>query len=163
MTDNAVPGRGHTRHRDRRTGVATLVTSLIPALHRAEGALLRRAFEETTRRLVFADRVVLRDGPRDAGVQRGLAQIVSLEVPSSDRTRSTYLDATSVAGRRFDEWDVQVLGLASQLAAFVLEVERLRAPRSSTVVPNGAAPPVVGSTSVMRALRQRIAELEAKK
>ncbi len=137
------------------------MTSLIPALHRAEGALLRRAFEETTRRLVFADRVVLRDGPRDAGVQRGLAQIVSLEVPSSDRTRSTYLDATSVAGRRFDEWDVQVLGLASQLAAFVLEVERLRAPRSSTVVPNGAAPPLVGSTSVMRALRQRIERVAA--
>ena len=155
MTDNAVPSRGHTRHRDRRTGFAALVTSLIPALYRAEGALLRRAFEEATRRVVCAERVVLRDGPREAGIQRGLAQIVSLEVPSSDRTRSTYLDATSVAGRRFDEWDAQMLGLASQLAAFVLEVERLRAPRP-VLVTNGTAPPLVGSTSVMRALRQRI-------
>ena len=99
-----------------------------------------------------------RGAARRAAGSRYTAGTGAIRQPRSPVERSRaidYLDATSVAGRRFDEWDAQMLGLASQLAAFVLEVERLRAPRP-VLVTNGTAPPLIGSTSVMRALRQRI-------
>ena len=79
-----------------------------------------------------------------------------LEVPG-DPTRPMHLEAVAVATRRFDDWDLQVLALASQLASVLLEIERARGLRPLAVpLPRDGAAPLIGSTAIMRALRQTV-------
>jgi hypothetical protein len=66
--------------------------------------------------------------------------------------------------RRFDDWDVQLLQLASQLAALVVELERgqrLAPPALAAGPPGDGATPFIGSAALMRALRQKIERVAA--
>jgi two-component system response regulator HydG len=71
------------------------------------------------------------------------------------------LEATFDPGCRPGDWDIQMLGMAANLGALLLEIERghLQIARSemATAKPkaDGAAP-LIGSTPVMEALRSRI-------
>jgi DNA-binding NtrC family response regulator len=159
--------RGHERRRDQRAGLAGLLASLVPVLRRSENHLLRTVFEEGTRRLVSARSLKLLEGVR-AGSQSRVSgapgQLVTIEVPTGDLARQTMIEAISEPTGRFDEWDLQVLGLTSQLAAIILELERLRVVQRSTAAagrPRDGAAPLIGSTSVMRALREQIARVAA--
>jgi hypothetical protein len=122
-----LPQRPRVRRRDRRAGLAVLIASLLPSLRRPDAAGSRVAFEETARRIVGAEQVRLREGrPSAAPATRGPdVTSVVLDVPG-DPTRPMHLEAVAVPTRRFDEWDLQVLALASQLAAVLLEIERAR-------------------------------------
>jgi two-component system response regulator HydG len=159
--------RGRPRRRDRRAAIAGLLATLPPTLRRADGAMLRRAFEDGVRRLVGAERVQLRESPLSTlRLVGGAAQMVTIEVPTGDAARGLFLEAAAPAGQRFDEWELQVLALCSQLAALIVEIERLRAsrplaPPMTTAVVSEEASALVGSTPLMRALRQRIDRIAA--
>ena len=152
--------RRRERRSDPRAGLGALAASLAPALRRAEAQLLRGVFEEGVRRLVAARSLRLRDDGR--GSERAVVapgQVIALEVPLGEPGCRPVLEAISEAHTRFDDWDLQLLAAASQLAALVVEVERLRA--SGRAAPPGMRPrdgaaPLIGSTPVMRALRDRI-------
>ena len=154
-------GRGRERRRDRRSGLAALLASLAPALRRSEPRFLRHVFEEGVRRLVSARTLQLDpDGRRATGRDVGVgSQTITLQVPGADAVGQTRLQATTEPGGRFDEWELQQLGIATQLAALILEIERTRAaldrPAAKSRPRDGAAP-LIGSTAVMRALREKI-------
>jgi transcriptional regulator with PAS, ATPase and Fis domain len=147
------------RQRDRRLGVADLVSSLSHALaDRADVTALRRAFEAGLRRLVRVRSIELRDGGRWSRHDDRGAESIALEVPGT----SAVLDATFDPAAQFGEWDFQVLNTSAQLASLVVEIERTR----SQLVRAGLAPglrpksdgaaPLIGSTPAMQALRSQI-------
>jgi DNA-binding NtrC family response regulator len=155
------------RRRERRKGLASLCASLAAALTRTDGDALRTRLLEGIRRIVpGASGIAIRDwqvGETRLVPEHG--EVATFEIPTSDPRRIAILDAVPGAGRAFDEWDLQVLALASQIAALVLEVEGLRVlPRPDVPRPVSrvhAAPPLVGSTPVMHRLRQTIERVAA--
>jgi transcriptional regulator with PAS, ATPase and Fis domain len=155
-------GRGRERRRDKRSGLAALLGSLAPALRRSEPRFLRHVFEEGVRRLVSARTLQLDPGGRRAPGRdpSGGSQTITLQVPGADAIAHTRLQATTEPGGHFDEWEIQQLGIAAQLAALILEIERTRAaldrPASARSRPPDGAAPLIGSTAVMRALREKI-------
>lgn len=163
MDDTGLLLHGRARRRDRRAGVAGLLAALPPMLRRADGLLVRGVFEEGVRRLVGAERVLLREASTSTlRIVGGAAQTVSIEVPTGELSRGLFLEASAPANRRFDEWDLQILALCSQLAALVVEIERLRAPRPLQTTPAAVEPSaLVGTTPAMRALKQRIDRIAA--
>jgi transcriptional regulator with PAS, ATPase and Fis domain len=139
---------------------------LAPALRRSEGRLLRGVFEEGVRQLVSARSLRLRDDERVLERAAGApGQVIALEVPLGDSPARTVLEAISEPRMRFDDWDVQMLAAASQLAAMVIEIERLRAAGTRGAVapgrPRDGAAPLIGSTPVMRTLREKIGRVAA--
>lgn len=160
----AALGRLHRRQRERRAGMGSVLASLTPALARAD-APLRALFEEGMRRLINAQHLRLRDGTTDqAAAPQGLAHRLALPVPTADPMPAVVVEAVSQPHRRFDDWDVQVLTLATQVAALVLEIERTRhGARSGALVgqPRDGAAPFIGSTPAVRALRQTIERVAA--
>jgi DNA-binding NtrC family response regulator len=157
----------HTpRQRDRRQIVAHLLAALTRALDRRDDiSLMRGVFEHTLRRALPLRSVRLREfGSRWIG--RGDAtsgpESVAFEVPGVDPSAPGVLEATFDPGCPLGDWDFQFLGLAAQLGALVLEIERSRVQLARAGLaaharqrPDGAAP-LIGSTPLMQALRGRI-------
>jgi transcriptional regulator with PAS, ATPase and Fis domain len=80
-------------------------------------------------------------------------------VVRSDATRHAALEATFDGGSRVDPYDVQLFGLAAAVGALVLEIESGRMtmrPVLSIVRQRQAMAPLVGSSAVMGALRERM-------
>jgi transcriptional regulator with PAS, ATPase and Fis domain len=151
------------RQRDRRAAFGDLLSALTHALgDRYDASLLRGLFEETMRRVLPVRTIQLRDRnsrwsnrPSDAGIES-----IALEVPG--RPSGGIIEATFDPGCGLGEWDFQLLGLAAHVAAFVLELERVRiqmarAGLGPAVRPRreGAAP-LIGSTPPMHLLRSRV-------
>jgi len=157
----------HTpRQRERRQAFGDLLAALARGLDRhGDVSLLRGLFEEMMRKIVPVRTVRLRELsgrwlPRraaSAGVES-----IALEVPGPDAAAAGVLEATFDPGSRLGEWDFQMLGLGTHVAALVLEIERtrlqlVRAGALPALRPrrDGAAP-LIGSTAVMQALRTTI-------
>jgi transcriptional regulator with PAS, ATPase and Fis domain len=159
------------RQRDRRRSIVELIATLTRSLDRQlDGALLRGEFEDTLRRLLRLRSVQLRDlGSRWAGrLEDGAAiESIVLDVPGADPASSGVLEATFDPGSCLGEWDFQMLGAASHVAAFVLEIERLRLRLARAGLLHtdkgrrDAAAPLIGSTPLMQALRARIERVGA--
>jgi transcriptional regulator with PAS, ATPase and Fis domain len=168
MIDNEskiAPSDPTPRQRDRRRGFGELLATLARTIgSRGDTALLRGAFEELVRRTLSVRSVHLRDATsRWASRQDSSAiESVAFEVPGpSPKTRGV-LEATFDPGCRPGEWDIQMLGMAANLGALLLEIERrhLQLTRSElagskTKAADGAAP-LIGSTAAMATLRSRI-------
>jgi DNA-binding NtrC family response regulator len=158
------------RQRDRRQAIAELLSALTRSLdRRLDVSLMRGAFEETLRRIVPVRSIQLRDmGSRWSRRADGSGiESIALEVPAADSSMAGLLDATFDPGCRLGEWDFQMLGLASHVAALVLEIERLRLQlaRAGLLALNrprrdGAAP-LIGSTPLMHTLRSAIERVAA--
>jgi DNA-binding NtrC family response regulator len=158
------------RQRDRRQAFPDLLAALTRALdRRLDISLMRGAFEEALRRVVPVRSVQLREaGSRwlsRGDTVRG-TESVAFEVPGDGITHGV-LEATFDPGCGLGEWDFQTLGTAAYVGALVLEIERLRIQlvRSGlypTVRPSrdGAAP-LIGTTTVMQALRATIERVAA--
>jgi two-component system response regulator HydG len=167
MTDNTptpASSPATPRQRDRRRGFGELLATLARTIgSRGDTALLRGAFEELVRRTLSVRSVHLRDATSRWGGRPDTSAIesVAFEVPGpSPKTRGV-LEATFDPGCRPGEWDIQMLGMAANLGALLLEIERghLQITRSelagSRSKADGAAP-LIGSTPAMAALRSRI-------
>ena len=157
------------RRSDRRRGIVAVCQALAASLMREEGEATRTRFLDGVRRVLpAAASVALRDWragetPVAAPNER---RLLSVDVPTADPRIVAALDAVPLETRRFDEWDLQVLTLAGRMAGVLLEVEALRRTQRASAFrvfpgrPDGAAP-LIGSTPVMRALRDRIERLAA--
>jgi transcriptional regulator with PAS, ATPase and Fis domain len=162
----------HTRQRDRRAGLEGLLASVTSAFQRSDGQL-RPVFEEVTRRLVGAEHLRLVEARAGAGSPATAStRAVAVPVPGDPRHGVLVLEAVSGRSRSFDPWALQMLHAAGQVAALVLEIERVRqttrlpaAPADAGATPparwpDGAAP-LIGSTPAMRVLRHKIERVAA--
>jgi hypothetical protein len=165
-TSPGVPPRysPRSRQRDRRGGLDGLIASLSPALRRSGGALLRPLFEEAARRVVGAEYLRLVDHAGGAPAAHAASRAVTVPVPADPAAGPVVLEAVSGRGRSFDPWELQLLHGAGHLAAWLLELERLRqagpSPGAGARVTDGAAP-LIGSSAAMRALRHKIERVAA--
>ena len=112
------------RQRDRRSGLGHLLAVLSRSVSDASDlALLRGAFEETTRRIVPVRAVRLRDaGTRWIDRAGPVDAVESVVLPVTGGTLEAFFDPGTPLG----DWDFQTLGEAAHLAALVLEIERHR-------------------------------------
>jgi transcriptional regulator with PAS, ATPase and Fis domain len=84
---------------------------------------------------------------------------IVLGVPGSDARVQAVLEASCDSGRRFDEHDLEVLTAVAQIGGLVMEISRCRAPaRARSPV---SVAPLIGSTSVMHSLRERVERVAA--
>ena len=155
------------RQRDRRLALGSLLTALTRALDRSlDVSLMRGAFEATLRRALPLRSIRLREaGSRWAGTGEPGPESVALEVPASDPEMPGMLEATFDPGSCLGEWDFQLLGIAAQVGALVLEIERSRVQLMraglawNSRVRREAATTLVGSTPAVLALRSTIERL----
>src|SRR5262245_41292413 len=160
----AEPVARTSRQRDRRRGFGELLATLARTIgSRADTALLRGAFEELVRRTLSVRSVHLRDAAsRWSGrPETSAIESVAFEVPGPSPKARGVLEATFDPDCRPGDWDIQLLGMAANLGALLLEIERshLQITRSELAgnrsKGDGAAP-LIGSTSAMASLRSRI-------
>jgi DNA-binding NtrC family response regulator len=144
---------------ERSAGLRQVVAAVSAALaHPATEGGLPGIFEKQVEQLLSMRAVRLREIP--ARYQARLvtptrtAESIVLGVPTSDPRVQAVLEASFERGRLLDEQDFALLTAAAQLGGLVLEAARTRgAPRPAS--PIGAAP-LIGSTSVMESLRERV-------
>jgi two-component system, NtrC family, response regulator HydG len=151
------------RSRDRRRGFSELLAALARTIgSRGDVALLRGAFEELVRRMLSVRSIHLRDAASRWGGRPDTSAIesVAFEVPGPSPKARGVLEATFDPGCRPGDWDIQMLGMAANLGALLLEIERahLQISRSELagVKRGDGAAPLIGSTPAMGALRSRI-------
>jgi transcriptional regulator with PAS, ATPase and Fis domain len=158
------PQSPRSRQRDRRAGLENVLASLTPALRRSGGALLRPIFEEAARRVVGAEYLRLTDHAGGTPASPAGSRVVTVPVPADPAAGAVVLEAVSARRRSFDPWELQVLHGAGQLAAWIVELERVRhaAPAMGAAgrLTDGAAP-LIGSSAAMRALRHKIERVAA--
>ena len=159
------------RQRERRQAIVEMLTALTRSLDRRHDiSLMRGVFEQTLRRVVPVRTVQLREPGSRWGSRPEAAsspESVALEVLGADPGAVGMLEATFDPGCRLGEWDFQMLGIAAQLGALVLEIERsrLQLARAGLVYQQRArrdgAAPLIGSTPVMQTLRSTIERVAA--
>jgi DNA-binding NtrC family response regulator len=158
------------RRREHRRGLGDIVAAVTRALvNRTDVGDVRTAFEEALCRTLALRSVSLREAASrwPADTSSAGAEAVAFEVPAPAAAQRGILDATFPRTPRRGDWDFQLLGLAAQLGALVLEVERGRAQSGRNAVVavqklrrDGAAP-LIGASPVMAALRNRIERVAA--
>ena len=156
------------RRRDRRTALGDLLVAVTRTLqHRDDLANVRGAFESAVQRLTPVRTATLRDASSRWSGRSDVAkgpESIALEVPGSELYGPGTLEATFDPGAALGEWDFQMLGFAAHVAALVLEIERSRQQLARAGLLPGqsradGAAPLIGSTHVMRALRETIARV----
>jgi len=161
------------RVRDRRRGLSVLLATLVENLAGWREPLeLRSRFESVLPRVVPVRSARVRDGDCRYGAVpmplQGAPETLCLNIPTGDPAQSAVLEATFDPSRALDEWDYQTLDVASSLAALILELERrtgqpavLPASRAAVRLPLPTTPPLIGTSQVMQALRERIERVAA--
>ena len=131
---------------------------------------MRGAFEQMLRRLVPVHTIRLREANSRWGIrpeERAGPESITLEVPAPDAGPKNVLEATFDPACGLGEWDFQMLGLAAQIAALVLEIERgrLQLARAGLLEATRGrrerATPLIGTTAPMVVLRERIDRVAA--
>jgi two-component system response regulator HydG len=145
------------RPEDRRQGVHALVRALAEHLIAGNPEVrLQALLEARLARLVGAARarVVPLRPASPASAPKGIPKPwASAAIPGPDHSQPLALELDG-NGRSPDAWDRQVIETAAQLAALALAADRGRT-RMAARATTGAAP-LIGSSAVMRALRERI-------
>jgi transcriptional regulator with PAS, ATPase and Fis domain len=116
-------------------------------------------FEHGIRHLVPLRWAELRDATLNSSARAG-TEVISVNVPTNDPGRAVSLDGEVEPGRRLSDWDQQALGNLAHIGALVAEIERLARRAQPTLMigstrGDGAAP-LIGSSAIMCALRERI-------
>ena len=152
--------RTWTRRGDRRSDLRQVLEALAHAITLPpEEHSLPGLFERELRRVLSVRAVRLREVP--ARYQARLvtptrtSESLVLNVLTSEPGRQAVLEAAFDPGTHMDDWNVDLLKAAAHLGALVLEAERHRARVGSSRRFDGAAP-LIGSTSVMHDLRDRV-------
>jgi DNA-binding NtrC family response regulator len=154
------------RQRDRRQPMADVLGAVIQAFdRRSDLGAIRAAFEDSVRCSVPVRAVQLRDVPARWAGRTGPvngAESIAFDVPSTDPDLRACFEASFDPECRLGDWDYQMLGLAAQIGALVLEVERSRRELARAGILPGARPtrdgaaPLIGTSSVMQRLRATI-------
>ena len=156
----AAPMTGETvADADRSADLRQIVAAVSTALARpaADGGL-PGIFERQVEQLLSIRAVRLREIPARYPARlvtpTRTAESIVLNVPTADSRVQAVLEASFERGRRLDEQDLELLAAAAQLGGLVLEAARTRStPRPASS--DGAAP-LIGSTSAMESLRDRV-------
>ncbi len=140
-----------------RTDLRQILAALGAGLRQEGDRDLAVIFEQEVQQLLSMRSVRLREVParyqaRLVTPTRTLDSIV-LGVPTGDPRVQAVLEASTAPNRTLDEWDFEMLTAAAQLGGLVLEAARTRL-TCPLRGPDGAAP-LVGSSAVMRDLRER--------
>jgi two-component system, NtrC family, response regulator HydG len=142
-----------------RADLGQVLAALADALVRtAPDRDLTGVFEEQVQRLLSMRAVRLREIP--ARYQARLvtptrtADSLVLGVPTADPGMQAVLEASCEPSRSLDDSDLEVLSAAAHLGGLVLEAARTRA--ASRIRSHDGAAPLIGSTAVMQALRERV-------
>lgn len=153
-------GRPGMRRRERRADLRQVIRAMAATLvNRHDERALLSVFEQALGRVVPARSVCLREVQTRYQARlvtpTRTSESVVLDVPTVDPDRQFVLEAAFDAARPLDEWNLEMLSSAALLGTLVLEVEGRRAPTAKVPRLDGAAP-LIGSTPVMRALRERV-------
>ena len=142
---------------DARCGAAAVLTAATSGLSIArEPRAVRERFEEEMRTLVRARSIAVRDDhvqPLDA---RPDAVILDLPAVTNRRAR---LEAVFDGPRPLDGWTREVLEAGVHVAALLLEIERVGA--GHALRRRDGAAPLIGSTSAIQKVRERIERVAA--
>jgi DNA-binding NtrC family response regulator len=158
------------RGRDRRAAMARLLGSLAEHLRSGrESPTLGACFEAGLKDALRAQAVHLRESPPPyvtaAVTCLAAARQACVDVPTRRGVPHVVLEATLESDSPLDPWDTQLLHLAAQVAALVIELDQCQtAPRRvPTVVrrPDESTPPLIGSSPAMTTLRENIARVAA--
>ena len=153
------------RQRDRRRALGDLLAAVTRGLdRRLDISLMRGAFEAALRRSLPLRSVHLREAGNRWPLTADSAapESVALEVPGGDPEVPGVLEATFDPGCCLGEWDFQLLGVASQVGALVLEIERSRVQlmraglAGMSRLRRDTLTTLVGSTAVMQELRSTL-------
>ena len=114
-------------------------------------------FEQHVQRLLAVRSIRLREIPSRYQARlvtpTRTAESVVLGVPTADPAVQAVLEASFDRGRKLDDHDFELLTAAAQLGGLVLEAARTR---QAPAAPSVQASPLVGSSQVIAALRERI-------
>ena len=150
------------RRADRRVGVETLVRRVTSDLlntnnRRNLGMFLTQRLAQLTRvRIVRLNEVSGTVSTRSLQPIR-TRDYVAYSVPVRDEARQVMLEASFDPGDRPDDWTCQLLEASASVAGLLLEAERLaNTPTPLTTAERDGAAPLIGSSDVMRLLRDRI-------
>ena len=149
------------RRADRRVGIDTLVrgvaADLLKATNRRHLAML------LTERLAALTRVrSIRLNEISGSMPQSVQPIrirdyVAYSVPVREEGRQVMLEAAFDARTGPDDWTCQLLEGAASLAGILLETERLATtPAPLTSADRDGAAPLIGSSEIMRLLRERV-------
>ena len=159
---NHTPPQRHCRRADRRLGIDTLVrrvaTDLLNTNNRRNLAtLLTERLAQLTRvRSVRLNEISGTMPPRSLQPVRA-RDYVAYAVPVREEGRQVMLEAAFDARSGPDDWTCQLLEGAASLAGVLLEAERLATtPAPLTAAERDGAAPLIGSSEIMRLLRERV-------
>jgi transcriptional regulator with PAS, ATPase and Fis domain len=152
----------HRRRADRRTGVESLVRRVVSDLLNTNNRRNLAMF--LTQRLAQLTRVrsVRLNEISGAMSIKSLQPIrardyVAFSVPVREEGRQVMLEVAFDARHRPDDWTCQLFEAAAGVAGLLLETERLATtPAPLTTAERDAAAPLIGSSDVMRLLRDRV-------
>jgi len=149
--------RGVRRPRieDRRAGLAEILEAVAATLGVERPRAMRVALEEAVARVLALRYARVNVGQMLASGQAPTVREGGvIEMPIAPGLG--VLQAVPPGSRGLDEWDLQVLRAAADLAALVLEVERVTPPARPLLSRRARPVGLVGSSPAMCALRERI-------
>ena len=161
-TPTALRATHQMRRGDRRAGIGALVghvaADLLATSERRHLAVLltRRLAEIAGVRTIRLKEISSAMSPRSLQPVR-VRDYVAFTVPVKEPERQILLEASFDARSGPDDWTCQLLEAAASLAALLLETERLAStPAPLTAAERDGAAPLIGSSEVMRLLRERV-------
>ncbi|MGE3889897.1 MAG: sigma 54-interacting transcriptional regulator, partial [Vicinamibacterales bacterium] len=162
-----IPIRRQPRRADRRPGLHALVREMASDVADARRVSdVSAALASRLSVLAHVRHVRLSEGVGGPPVRPGhpvLARdYAAFAVPLRTGGRHVLLEASFEHDTRPDEWTCQLLESAASLAALVLEAERGALPRGGALAPaRDEVVPLIGSSEVMQALRERVDRVAA--
>ena len=162
VANHPSPPQRHSRRADRRLGIDTLVRGVAADLlttntRRNFAMLLTERLAQLTRvRSVRLNEISGSLPTRSLQPVRA-RDYVAYAVPVREEGRQVMLEAAFDARSGPDDWTCQLLEGAASLAGVLLEAERLATtPAPLTTAERDGAAPLIGSSEIMRLLRERV-------
>jgi transcriptional regulator with AAA-type ATPase domain len=148
------------RRGERRADLRQVIRAVASTLlSRQDDRTLPSIFEQALARVLPVRSIRLREVPSRYQVRlvtpTRTSDSVVLDIPTADPERQFVLEANFDPGRPLDEWNIDLLSSAVLLGTLVLDIDGRLGPTASAGRLDGAAP-LIGSTPVMRALRERV-------
>jgi hypothetical protein len=162
VSASATSSPRHCRRADRREGIDVLVRrvagDLLNTNHRRHFAvfLTERLAQLTRIRSVRLNEIHGSMSSRSLQPVR-VRDYVAYSVPVREEGRQVMLEAAFDGPSGPDDWTCQMLEAAASLAGVLLEAERLATtPAPLTSADRDGAAPLIGSSEIMRLLRERV-------